>query len=580
MRVFAPIFLSVCMIGIMAQVPNNTERMQERFGSYYLNNTKEKIIISQDYFTKPDTTYVIQHDYDLNGKTIELPEGCTLQFKGGSINHGTIILKSNTVIRGNKSICEALFNGLSHKSLFVANNVENIEIYDLTLKGNYFEDKDGMINPWGQERRDAQNLLFIGNSNNIYINGLSVINFANDNQGENVEWNVKDSTNIGFAAVKIANSENVVVKRCSEHYSAGEGWEFNFCNHITIDSLYIKRKYGVSSLNVEGCHNFNLLNSVFETEISTGDIVNILAKNALVDNCIFIGGGVDFGNEFANRGYEKIIKEYSETVTFSNCYFGGYLRNGSYITDNSPSKIVDNLRVIKNTYDINASDRNNIIALYLGNNGNVGTVLFENNIISITGKINDSYDYYYQIIESFSQAYVVDSLIIRGNGIYDKVFTKEGHYDNIISHHLNGTIIASNVNYLAIENNIINSCSGIYSDAKVYYPDMIHKGIVIKNNQMSFVCQRELVDLVARRDMNGNIIKQKVDRFVFTGNTQRSLKNSGYMGAFNAAENVTIENNVFNGVYGSFRFVEQGEYLRTSNNKGLPKIDGQFKRTN
>lgn len=513
MRVFAPILHFVCMIEIMAQVPNNTERVPDRMGSYYLKNTKEIIILSQDYFTKPDTTYVIQHDYDLNGKTIELPKGCTLQFEGGSINHGTIILKSNTVIRGNKSICEALFNGLSHKSLFVANNVENIEIYDLILKGNYDENRDGIINPWGQKRRDAQNLLFIGNSKNIYIDGLSVINFVNDNQGENVGWNVKDSTNVGFAAVKIANSENVVIKRCSEHCSAGEGWEFNFCNHITIDSLYIKRKNGVSSLNVEGCHNFTMRNSTFVTEFSTGDIANILAKNAIVHNCVFKSGGVDFGNEFANRGYERIIRESSYNVTFSNCYFGGDLRNGSCVVEKSPSKIVDGLKVKNCTFHIDASVRNNIIALYLGNNGNIGTVLFENNTIEVTGKANKNFDYYYQIIESYSRTYTVDTLIIRGNKIYDDVFIKKRHYDNIVRRHLNGVIIATNANSLVVENNNIKSCSDIICESTVLFPGGNRERVTLRNNQLAFVRSHELSG-----------IKNKIIIYENQGNTIKALK--------------------------------------------------------
>ena len=472
-----------------------------------------KYNLTQEMINNATPNFIIQKNYDLHNKVLIIPEGCTLDFQGGSVNNGTLILKSNTVIKGNNAECVASYDGLSHKSLIVVNNAENIKIYNLTLKGNYNEDRDGAVNPWGQIRKDGHNLLFIGNANNIQIEGLRVDAFVNDNQGIDADWNIKDSTNTGFAAVKIVYSTNVLVKNCKEVHSAGEGWEFNYCEDVTIDSLSIERKYGVSSLNVEGCHNFTMQNSTFVTEFSTGDIANILAKNAIVHNCVFKSGGVDFGNEFANRGYERIIRECSYNVTFSNCYFGGDLRNGSCVVEKSPSKIVDGLKVKNCTFHIDASVRNNIIALYLGNNGNIGTVLFENNTIEVTGKANKNFDYYYQIIESYSRTYTVDTLIIRGNKIYDDVFIKKRHYDNIVRRHLNGVIIATNANSLVVENNNIKSCSDIICESTILFPGGNRERVTLRNNQLAFVRSHELSE-----------IKNKIIMYENQGNTIKALK--------------------------------------------------------
>lgn len=208
--------------------------------------------LTQEMINNATPHFIIQKKYDLHNKVLIVPEGCTLEFQGGSVNNGTLMLKSNTVIKGNNAECIASYDGLSHKSLIVANNAENIKISNLTIKGNYNESRDGAVNPWGQIRKDAQNLIFIGNTKDVNIEGLRIDAFVNDNQGSDAGWNIKDSTNTGFAAVKIANSTNVLVKNCKEVHSAGEGWEFNFCEDVTIDSLSIERKYGVSSLNVEG----------------------------------------------------------------------------------------------------------------------------------------------------------------------------------------------------------------------------------------------------------------------------------------------------------------------------------------
>lgn len=44
----------------------------------------------QDVFNKTNHIYKIVNDIDLNGGTLNIPEGCTLDFQGGSISNGTI----------------------------------------------------------------------------------------------------------------------------------------------------------------------------------------------------------------------------------------------------------------------------------------------------------------------------------------------------------------------------------------------------------------------------------------------------------------------------------------------------------
>ena len=46
--------------------------------------------LTQDMFQKPNTKYVISYDYTLNGKTIQIPENCTLVFDEGNIINGTL----------------------------------------------------------------------------------------------------------------------------------------------------------------------------------------------------------------------------------------------------------------------------------------------------------------------------------------------------------------------------------------------------------------------------------------------------------------------------------------------------------
>ena len=60
-------------------------------------------LLTQEMVNTPHTIYHIQYDYDLNGSTINIPEGCILQFDGGSLTNGTI-KGNNTKLSGTINI--------------------------------------------------------------------------------------------------------------------------------------------------------------------------------------------------------------------------------------------------------------------------------------------------------------------------------------------------------------------------------------------------------------------------------------------------------------------------------------------
>lgn len=51
---------------------------------------ESKNILTQDMINDANTVYEIRYDFDLNGETINIPEGCTLKFEGGSLSNGAI----------------------------------------------------------------------------------------------------------------------------------------------------------------------------------------------------------------------------------------------------------------------------------------------------------------------------------------------------------------------------------------------------------------------------------------------------------------------------------------------------------
>jgi len=51
----------------------------------------KKNILTQEMIACEDMKYVIKWDFDLNGKTITVPNNCILEFDGGTLKNGTII---------------------------------------------------------------------------------------------------------------------------------------------------------------------------------------------------------------------------------------------------------------------------------------------------------------------------------------------------------------------------------------------------------------------------------------------------------------------------------------------------------
>ena len=92
-------------------------------GRVYLrkNIVDGKNVLTQDMLVKPNTIYIIQYDYDLQGAEITIPEGCILDFQGGSLSNGKIIgnnteLKSNTRIFYNITVLGTIRNYKIHLS--------------------------------------------------------------------------------------------------------------------------------------------------------------------------------------------------------------------------------------------------------------------------------------------------------------------------------------------------------------------------------------------------------------------------------------------------------------------------------
>ena len=76
-----------------------------------------KNVLTQEMINQENTVYEIRYDFDLNGVEINIPEGCSLIYNGGSLNNGFII-GNNTFIKEykNKEILLGSFLNINDNS--------------------------------------------------------------------------------------------------------------------------------------------------------------------------------------------------------------------------------------------------------------------------------------------------------------------------------------------------------------------------------------------------------------------------------------------------------------------------------
>ena len=312
-------------------------------------NTGETRLINyltQTMVGKENVIYHIQYDYNLNGQTIIIPEGCILLFEGGSIANGKIqfqetIIKASFVsfkkditfsgtlapqiiksswFEFDSTDCIDTLKGLLELSKDCTIHIEN-GTYNVSTK--YVEDVDY---PTGEENSVliAQSnsriildgtiklitnslnhyaILSIRNKENIIVEGNgSIIGDVETHTGTTGEWG---------HGIQISSSKNITVKGISISKCWGDGITVSgkeeivpTGTNILIDGIIssYNRRLGISLIAGDG---IKLVNSTthdnatisgtspaagLDIEPNKNEVIN----NVLVDNCIFYDNVVTY----------------------------------------------------------------------------------------------------------------------------------------------------------------------------------------------------------------------------------------------------------------------------------------------
>lgn len=315
------------------------------------NIAKDINLLTQQAFSKENTIYVIQYDFDLNGAEITIPEGCVLDFQGGSLNNGIIkgrIL--NSYIKpewfgakgdGNNDDTTAINQALelgkvklstnktykTTASIIAKNSIEgqNAKIladgsFNIIEVDNNIIIKDLELYSGGTDSGNGSYGINIkGNNNtveNCYIHDITYsaimciggYNIINNVRAYNCGWDLASN----YGEYSINNKWiNCNAKNCQRHgFSTDPGSkyiEFINCSATDIGSTYLNE--GHTCYHFEGSYGGKVINcNAFYTDnfnSSVGECIALRMETAGVssDKCI-----VDNFRLKINNGNGQIIR--------------------------------------------------------------------------------------------------------------------------------------------------------------------------------------------------------------------------------------------------------------------------------
>lgn len=286
-----------------------------------------KNLLSQRMLNKENTIYIIQYDYDLNGETVTVPTGCTLDFQGGSIKNGELIMQK-TQLQG----YEMFGTSLNTKGTVKADSIKSI--WWKRNNDDFYPQFKQIVNLSNSSSlpiniyKDNYNFLFDGDTvtiqQSIDFNNSTII--WNTNGYEHAQIIVSNSLTFpiqeGFLT-QIGNALNSFNRR-AEVYK-------NFKDKMII----------VKSNEVEFFREHPLVSSpIYKSEFMYVD------ANGESD-CDFYNGNIDVTSGVAldcNKSsyFKNLILEIQDTFTGNQK--GGYRNIGVQFLNNA-NLIIENIRI-------------------------------------------------------------------------------------------------------------------------------------------------------------------------------------------------------------------------------------------
>ena len=301
----------------------------------------------QNKFNKPNTIYKVTKDLDLNHCVLTIPEGCALQFDGGTISNGSlfgnftkIIADSSTVIFGQQIHIEGswdiadiydewfwfdtdpsyISNDTIKNILALSNDSINNTIhfdanrtyyFELPYKGKTNLGDDVRPNYWLLNTSDYDFLrIFTGFTSNTHLIVNNTIQMLPTNQGAYFIFHIENKENItisGTGAINGDAKDHLYTDPFAgtDYYGEwGHVLNFRSCNNVVVRDITIGYAFGDGiALGNAAYNNNGVKEAGLATKNVTIDAVKVLyarrngislgGNNYTITNVYFEGNGSD-----------------------------------------------------------------------------------------------------------------------------------------------------------------------------------------------------------------------------------------------------------------------------------------------
>lgn len=341
-------------------------------------------LLTQDMLSKENTIYIIQYDYSLNYQTITIPEGCVLQFEGGSISTGTLS-GNNTIITAepynifktigfagtfniekvipewfgakgdNSTINTKPFQDAIDFAEFAATNVE-FQSGDYVIDGTLYIRKQSRIHITGMGKYKTFIYLKTTSPVNsmIDINSPEVTTYYQFIRIKDLSLYVNNNADYGIYAPKLTASEidSITIFGASNYALRIEyGWSnilynctfsrgtngvylYRSANAIMMRQCTFTNLSGVG-LHMEAGNAISVMDCDFEFVKGVPIYIKSRVTNLTVNGCYFEGNnetGFDFTNVVFNVKTSIII---NGSAISADTSFGDTYKNESIVITNN-----------------------------------------------------------------------------------------------------------------------------------------------------------------------------------------------------------------------------------------------------
>lgn len=257
------------------------------------NIVEDKNVLTQDMINTENTIYYVEYDYDLDGQTINIPQGCVIMFSGGTLSNGTLTCND---------------------TLFVSNLYYDY-FNTVSLTGDY---RDETI-----KSLQEQIYSIISGDAVVKLTATPSVVFVNDTQ------------NITLTATTNETASSIIISKGDTIIGEGSGKSFtaidNNVKSTVSGAISYTADYTINGLHRNATANIHAVDKIYYGVGTVDDYADITDYQSARTSA---AGSYPFTTT-EQKPYVYILQPYNMTaINLSHIYLGKFGYNMELISDN------------------------------------------------------------------------------------------------------------------------------------------------------------------------------------------------------------------------------------------------------